>query len=70
MEFREVKEKLFSTQQAAAMLGFTPGRLRQLIMAGRAEPIMQIGGSWVFTADEIERLHIRVKNKGGRPKQK
>ncbi len=63
------KDKLYTTQQAAAMLGFTDGRLRQLILAGIAEPNQQIGGTWVFTQEEIERLRNRVKSKGGRPKK-
>jgi hypothetical protein len=55
------KNKLYTTQQAAAMLGFTDGRLRQLIIAGTAQPAQQIGGTWVFTLEEIERVRQRPK---------
>lgn len=61
----EGKDKLYTTQQAAAMLGFTDGRLRQLIIAGTAIPDQQIGGTWLFTIEEIERL--RTRPKVGRP---
>jgi hypothetical protein len=30
---------------------------------------MQIGGTWVFTKEEIERLRNRHISKGGRPRK-
>ena len=65
----EGKDKLYTTQQAAEMLGFTDSRLRQLILAGTAQPAQQIGGTWLFTGEEIERLRTRPRGKGGRPKK-
>jgi len=56
--------KLYTTQQAAVMLGFTDSRLRQLILAGQAQPAQQIGGTWVFTLEEIERIRNRPKRWG------
>jgi len=57
-------DTFYTTQQAAAMLGFTDGRLRQLILAGQAQPAQQIGGTWVFTLEEIERIRNRPKRWG------
>ena len=57
----EGKEQLYTTQQAAQMLGCTDSRLRQMILAGTAQPAQQIGGTWVFTGEEIERLRTRPK---------
>jgi hypothetical protein len=48
--------KLYTTQQAAELIGFTDSRLRQLIAVGIARPKQRIGHSWVFTVKEIERL--------------
>ena len=59
--------KFYTTKEAAALLGFTDGRLRQLIKKGKATPAQQVGGTWVFTIEEIERLQTRPK--AGRPKK-
>lgn len=53
------KRALFTTQQAATLIGYSDSRLRQLILAGRAKPKQQIGGTWVFTAKEVERLSAK-----------
>lgn len=64
-------QKLFSTSEAATMLGTTAGALRLLIMRGVITPKLKIGRAWVFTQADIEELRTRQKNKGGRPpKQK
>jgi hypothetical protein len=66
----EDKQKLYTTPQAADMLGVTDGRLRQLIVTGEAHPAQRIGNSWVFTIDEIERLRGRKQKPGRAPKTK
>ncbi len=68
MEFKEIKNRLYSTKQVAEMLGISDGRLRQLIISGQAEPDQKVGGVWLFTDDEIERLRGR-KQKPGRAKK-
>ena len=57
----EGKDKLYTTQEAAHMLGCSDSRLRQLILAGTAQPAQQIGGTWMFTLEEIERVRHRPK---------
>jgi len=64
----EGKDKLYTTQEAAALIGVTDGRLRQLILNGKATPAQQIGGTWLFTVEEVERLRTRPK-RIGRPKK-
>ena len=63
------QEKMYTTQQAAEMLGISDSRLRTLIVEGRAHPKEQLGGTWFFTLDEIERLRT-TRRPRGRPKKK
>ena len=65
----EDKDKLYSTQEAATMLGISDSRIRQMIMRGEFTPKRQIGRVWVFSPEEIEQLRHRNKSKGGRPKK-
>jgi hypothetical protein len=66
----EDKQKLYTTPEAATQLGISDSHMRTLIRLGKAQPKQQIGGTWMFTLDEIERLRIRPKSKGGRPTKK
>lgn len=63
------QEKMYTTQEAAELLGISDSRLRNLIREGKAQPKQQFAGAWVFTLAEIERIRSRPKSKGGRPKQ-
>jgi predicted site-specific integrase-resolvase len=63
------EKKMFTTPQVAQMIGLSESRLRNMIREGKAAPTTQIGGTWLFTLDEIERLRNRPKSKGGRPKK-
>jgi hypothetical protein len=65
----EDKQKLYTTQEAAKEIGISDSHMRTLIGQGKAQPKQQIGGTWMFTLDEIERLRTRPKSKGGRPKR-
>jgi predicted site-specific integrase-resolvase len=65
----EDKQKLYTTPQAASMIGVSSSRLRQLIVAGTAKPADQIGGTWLFTLDEIEKLRTRNQKPGRAPKK-
>ena len=56
--------KLYTTQEAAEELGITAGHLRTMIVLGKAHPKQQIGGTWIFSADEIERLRYRKRTRG------
>ena len=64
----EDKQRLYTTQQAADMLGITDSRLRQLIKT-KVVNAMRIGPIWVFTIEEIDRLRTRQQTPG-RPKKK
>lgn len=57
----EGKDKLYTTQETADQLGMSDSNLRNLIRTGKAQPKQQIGGTWMFTLDEIERLRTRPK---------
>lgn len=62
-------QKLYTTQEVASQLGVGDSRIRNMIAAGQAKPLKQIGGTWMFTQSEVERLRTRPKSKGGRPKK-
>ena len=62
------ERELLTTQQAASELGITDRRLRQLVEEGKAQPATQIGGTWMFSRDEIERLRSRPRKPGRKPK--
>ena len=65
----ESRTELYTTQEVAENLSLSDSYLRRLIKQGKASPAMQIGGTWVFTKDEIERLRGRRISKGGRPRK-
>jgi predicted site-specific integrase-resolvase len=52
---------LYTTPEAAAQLGISPNHMRNMIRTGVALPSKQIGGTWMFTTAEIERLRHRPK---------
>jgi excisionase family DNA binding protein len=60
----------FTTQEVADALSLSDGYIRQMIASGLARPKRKFGDTWLFTADEIERLRNRPISKGGRPKKK
>jgi excisionase family DNA binding protein len=60
------EQKLYTTQEVASILGITDRRVRQLVEQGKAQPVQQIGGTWVFNAEEIERLKSRPTKPGRR----
>jgi excisionase family DNA binding protein len=64
----EGQEKLYTTQEAARELGISYTWLRALIVDKIAQPAQQIGGTWLFTSEEIERLRTS-RRPPGRPKK-
>jgi excisionase family DNA binding protein len=65
-----MENRLYTTQEAAKELGLDDSYLRRLLKKGKAQAKQQIGGTWVFSAEEIERLRNRPgKGKPGRPKK-
>jgi len=60
-----MEKKLYTTQEVARELSVSDAYIRQLIGRGQAYPVQRIGNSWVFTADEIERLRARKRGKPG-----
>lgn len=64
-----MEDRLYTTQEVAQELGVSDSYIRKLIMQGKAQPKQQVGGTWLFTVEEIDRLRNRPKSKGGRPKK-
>lgn len=64
-----MEDRLYTTQEVAKELSVSDAYIRQLIVKGKAQPEKQIGGTWLFTVEEIERLRNRPRSKGGRPKK-
>ena len=64
-----MEDRLYTTQEVAQDLGVSDSYIRKLIMQGKAQPKQQVGGTWLFTVEEIDRLRNRPKSKGGRPKK-
>ncbi len=64
-----MEDRLYTTQEVANELSVTDGYIRKLILQGKAHPKQQMGGTWFFTMEELERLRTRPKSKGGRGKK-
>jgi excisionase family DNA binding protein len=64
-----MEDRLYTTQEVAKELSVSDAHIRRMIGQGKAQPKQQIGGTWLFTLEEIERLRNRPKSKGGRPKK-
>ena len=62
-------KKLLTTQEVAQDLGVTDSYIRKLIRTGKASPAQQIGGTWLFSQDEVERLRHRKRTRGPDKKQ-
>ena len=45
-----------TTAEAARILGVTPGRVRQLVMAGRLHPALRLARALLLRRDEVEAL--------------
>lgn len=54
---------LMDVKQAAARLGVTPGRVRQLAAGGQLKAV-KIGRDWVFIAQDVEDFAARVRRPG------
>jgi excisionase family DNA binding protein len=63
------EKKLYTTPEVAQALGVSNSHVRNMVRTGIAKPTQQIGGTWIFTLDEIERLRGR-KRTPGRVKKK
>ena len=59
-----MEDRLYTTQEAASQLGVSDSHMRNMIRTGKAQPVKQIGGTWMFSAAEIERLRHRKKTRG------
>jgi excisionase family DNA binding protein len=64
-----MENRLYTTQESAKQLGVSDSHMRNLIRTGKATPTQQIGGTWMFSLDEIERVRNRPIMKGGKPKK-
>lgn len=64
-----MEDRLYTTPEVAKELGVTDGYIRRMIVEGKAQPSKQIGGTWLFTVEEIERLRNRPKSKGRKPRK-
>jgi len=61
--------KLYTSPEAAQALGVSNSHMRNMIRTGIAHPKCAIGGTWMFTPDEIERLRHRKRTRGPNKKQ-
>lgn len=53
--------RLYTTQEVAKELSVSDAYIRKLILQGKAHPKQQVGGTWLFTQDEVDRLRNRPK---------
>ncbi len=60
----EEGKQLYTTAQAAKMLGISANHMRGLISTGKAVPYLTFGGTHAFTATEIERVRARPDGRG------
>ena len=58
-----IQEDYLSTQQVAARLGLTDGRIRQMLLAGEIEARKLGQRVWAIPVSEVERL-LRLRDKG------
>jgi hypothetical protein len=58
--------ELIDTTKAAAILGVSPRRVRQLVTSGRLNPQI-VGGNFIFNRADLAKVRNR---KPGRPKKK
>lgn len=56
----------YTTAEAAAALGITPARVRQLAQA--MANVDRLGRDWLFTAEQVELLGQRCTTRGRRPR--
>jgi predicted site-specific integrase-resolvase len=63
------QNRLYTTQEAAALIGISDGYLRTLVTLGKATPTTEIGGTLMFDMAEIERVMQRPTRKGRPPKK-
>ena len=57
-------DKLFSTKEVAAKIGVSPVTVRQWLLRGKLTPKPKfIGGGYVFTETDIQRLMVRTDNR-------
>lgn len=61
--------KLYTTLEAAQELSVSDSYIRKLIARGQAHPQQKIGGIWLFTKEEINRLRTSRKARGRPAKQ-
>lgn len=64
-----MEDRLYTTQEVAKELSVSDAHIRRMIGQGKAHPKQQIGGTWLFTAEEIERLRHRKRTRGPDKKQ-
>ena len=61
-------EKLISTSEAAAILGISASRVRQLIIEGRLEAT-KIGRDQLLEPEKVKEFAARPRERTGRPKK-
>lgn len=61
--------ELMTTQEVARELGVSDSHVRSMVRTGKAQPVRQVGGTWMFTREEVERLRERKRRPGPDPKK-
>ncbi len=64
-----VEEQFVTTQEAAARLGVSDARVRQMVLSGVIEKSKKFGRSNMIPESEVKRLEKRNR-KPGRPKNR
>jgi len=64
-----MEDRLFTTQEVAREMSVSDAHVRRMIGQGKAHPLRQMGGTWFFSREEVERLRARPKPKGRPPKK-
>lgn len=63
------EKELYTTQEVAQELSVSDSYVRKLIARGLAHPKRQIGGTWLFTKEEVDKLRTNRKARGRPAKQ-
>ena len=61
-------KQLYTTQEVAEAMNVSDAYIRQMISDGKAHPLQQFGGTWMFTREELDRLRSTRRSRG-RPKK-
>jgi hypothetical protein len=62
-------DELLTTQEAAALVGMTDSRIRQLIRASVLVPVRRIDKAYMLRRGDVEAFAGQPRRKAGRPRK-